>query len=279
MNVSFNIKISDSNANIIILSAVAIFIAILIIAYIMFMIYKKVNKNKNIKEGFDLADKIDDTLDDNLNESINERKKEYREWWSKFVGDATEKDISYGNYKKIMKTEYKEIPEKGNNTLLEWDEVNDIHSLYNKYENVRCLLNDCGSNTKKYDTLSNDDMKVNNFVEEGDAQMGNCFKNFHPDGPNSEYKEGDPLYYWCPKNDGKIEKYFDVMDSYIGKKIKEMDKEEEEEEKKQEDNKDGFISKIKGSIINNFSNTNTLSKKVIIEDNIRPVESKKYRNL
>ena len=100
MNLSFNIKISDSNANIIILSAVAIFIAILIVAYILFIIYKKINKNKKVKETF--LNTIKNAVDCNhedfdlceegklLYNNLEDRRLEYEEWNSEVINKREE---------------------------------------------------------------------------------------------------------------------------------------------------------------------------------------------
>ena len=260
MNLSFNIKISDSNANIIILSAVAIFIAILIVAYILFIIYKKINKNKKVKETF--LNTIKNAVDCNhedfdlceegklLYNNLEDRRLEYEEWNSEVINKREE---TQGNI----------------------NENSDIYKLYIKgYGDPNPL------ELTKHAASSQNNNKRQLYCPKINGDYSNCGVDCYPEsnliGNDDEDDDKKQQKYFCV-NKGSIianmheaEKNYRDAKKIHNDKIADGKKEEKAVAKGKAD-----ADESKESFINKFSNTNALSKQVTIEDTIRPTESKK----
>jgi len=260
MNLSFNIKISDSNANIIILSAVAIFIAILIVAYILFIIYKKINKNKKVKETF--LNTIKNAVDCNhedfdlceegklLYNNLEDKRTLFYEWSSETKNKREEADGDINEDSEVYK-----LFTKGYGTPAELSPsaaTNKSNSIRRKY----CYKNKYGGSTN---------CGVDCFPES--ELTGN-------DDDNKDNDSGKQQKYFCINKGNIIANFYDAHKQYNNAKKIHNDKIKQAEKERKAD-AEGKASQSKESFINALSNTNTLSKQVTIEDNIRPTESKK----
>ena len=264
MNLSFNIKISDSNANIIILSAVAIFIAILIVAYILFIIYKKINKNKKVKKNF--LNTIKNAVDCNhedfdlceegklLYNNLEDKRTLFYEWSSETKNKREEADGDINEDSEVYK-----LFTKGYGTPAELSPsaaTNKSNSIRRKY----CYKNKYGGSTN---------CGVDCFPES--ELTGN-------DDDNKDSDSGKQQKYFCINKGNIIANFYDAHKEYNNAKKIHKDKIKQAEKERKAD-AEGKADESKESFINALSNTNTLSKQVTIEDNIRPIESKKITYL
>jgi len=270
MNLSFNIKISDSNANIIILSAVVIFIAILIVAYILFIIYNKVNKNKKVKETF--LNSVKNAVDCNhadfdlceegkvLYNTLEDRRLAHDEWYSEYVSKRNETDGDIDENSEAYKAFAKGYGDPNPVELSSNAASSQNNSKRRQY---------CPKIKGDYSNCGVDCIPVSNLIGEDDKD----------DDDDKKLKK-----YFCVNKGSIISNLHEANKDYNdAKKIhndkisqaKAEKKEKAEEKKLKTEERKANISQNKESFINAFSNTNTLSKQVTIEDNIRPIESKK----
>tara|TARA_B100000902_G_scaffold201130_1_gene191640 strand:- start:61 stop:969 length:909 start_codon:yes stop_codon:yes gene_type:complete len=278
MNLSFNIKISDSNANIIILSAVVIFIAILIVTYILFMIYNKLNKNKKIKETF--LNSVKNAVDCNhedydlceegkvLYNTLEDKRLAYDEWNSEYVSKRKETDGDIDENSEAYKLFVKGYGDPNPVELSSNAASSQNNSKRRQYcPKIKGDYSNCGVDCIPENIITgkdddDDDKKQKKYFC---VNKGSIISNLQE--ANKDYNDAKKIHN-------------DKMAQAREKKREEVEEKElkrEERRANASQSKESFINALSNT--NNFSNTNTLSKQVTIEDNIRPIESKKITYL